>query len=458
MLKVNDDVNHLSIFFSFFFVELSLFFSGGVLVLLVLGDEVVHVTLSLSELHLIHALTSVPVEESLSSEHSGELLADPLEELLDGSAVSDEGGRHLETSGRNVTDGGLDIVGDPFDEVAAVLVLYVQHLLINLLHGHTSSEHSSHGQVSAVSGVAGSHHVLGIEHLGGELGDGQSSVLLRTSAGQRSKSGDEEVETGEGNHIDCEFPEISVQLAREPQAGGDTRHGGGDEMVKISISGGGQFQGSETDIVESLVVNGEGLIGVLYQLVDREGGVVRLDNCVGDLGGRYYGESSHDPVGVFLTDLGDKEGSHSGSSSTTKRVGQLESLKTVAAFSFLSDYVKDRVDELSSLGVVSLGPVVSSSRLSENEVVGSVDLSERSRSDRVHGAGFQINKDGTGDIFSSGGLVVVDIDPLELEVRVSVVGSSWVNAMLVRDDLPEFGSDLVAALASLQVNNFSHVE
>jgi len=219
-------MRNLSILFSLLLIEFTFFFGGGVLVLLVFRDKVVHVALSLSELHLIHTLASVPVKESLSSEHSGELFADPLEELLDGSAVSDEGGGHLETSGRNVTDGGLDVVGDPFDEVAAVLVLYVQHLLINLLHGHAATEHGGNGQVSAVSGIASSHHVLSIEHLGGELGDGESSVLLGSSAGERSESGDEEVETGEGNHVDSEFPEISVQLAREPEAGGNSRHGG----------------------------------------------------------------------------------------------------------------------------------------------------------------------------------------------------------------------------------------
>ena len=116
-------------------------------------------------------------------------------------------------------------------------------------------------------------------------------------------------------------------------------------------------------------------------------------------------------------------------------MGQLESLKTVTALSFLPDNVKNGVYELSSLGVVSLGPVVSSSRLSENKVIGSVDLAERSRSDRVHGAGFQIYQDSAGDIFSSGSLVVVDIDPLQLEIRVSVVGSGRVNSMLIRDDL-----------------------
>ena len=39
----------------------------------------------------------------------------------------------------NVADGGLDVVGDPFDEVAAVLVLDVQHLLVNLQN--TQNDH-----------------------------------------------------------------------------------------------------------------------------------------------------------------------------------------------------------------------------------------------------------------------------------------------------------------------------
>ena len=46
-------------------VELLVVVDGGLLVLLVLGDQVVHVGLRLSELHLVHALAGVPVEESL---------------------------------------------------------------------------------------------------------------------------------------------------------------------------------------------------------------------------------------------------------------------------------------------------------------------------------------------------------------------------------------------------------
>merc|ERR1711963_1279189 len=131
--------------FFLFLVELALVLSGGVLVLLVLRDEIVHVALGLSELHLVHALAGVPVQESLSPEHSGKLLADSLEELLDGGGVTNEGGGHLEASWWDVANGGLHVVRDPFDEVAAVLVLDVQHLLVDLLHGHASSEHGGNG-------------------------------------------------------------------------------------------------------------------------------------------------------------------------------------------------------------------------------------------------------------------------------------------------------------------------
>ena len=35
------------------------------------------------------------------------------------------------------------------------------------------------------------------------------------------------------------------------------------------------------------------------------------------------------------------------------------------------------------------------------------------------------------------GLIVVDVDPLELQVRVPVVGAGGVDTVLVRDHLPE---------------------
>ena len=59
-----------------------------VLILLVLGDEVIHIGLSLSKLHLIHALLCVPVEPGLAPVHRGELFTNTLEDLLDGRGVA----------------------------------------------------------------------------------------------------------------------------------------------------------------------------------------------------------------------------------------------------------------------------------------------------------------------------------------------------------------------------------
>ena len=75
--------------------SLALLIGRRVLVLLVLRDQVVHVGLGLRELHLVHALARVPVQEGLASEHGRELLADALEELLDGGGVADECAGHL---------------------------------------------------------------------------------------------------------------------------------------------------------------------------------------------------------------------------------------------------------------------------------------------------------------------------------------------------------------------------
>src|SRR5699024_10100690 len=111
--------------------------------------EVVHVGLSLSELHLVHALASVPMQESLATEHGSELLTNTLEELLDRGRVADEGGRRLEATGRDGAEGGLDVVGAPLDEVGRVLVLHVTHLVLDLLHGDLATAAS--GSVKASS-------------------------------------------------------------------------------------------------------------------------------------------------------------------------------------------------------------------------------------------------------------------------------------------------------------------
>jgi len=93
------------------FFKVTVLISGGFLVLLVLRHQVIHVGLSLCELHLIHTLTGVPMEESLAPEHSCELLRDALEQLLDGCAVTNEGGRLLRPRGGMSQTAVLTLLG-----------------------------------------------------------------------------------------------------------------------------------------------------------------------------------------------------------------------------------------------------------------------------------------------------------------------------------------------------------
>jgi hypothetical protein len=282
-----------------------------------------------------------------------------------------------------------------------------------------------------VSWIGGAHHVLSIEHLLGELWDGEGTILLGSTGCKWGETNHEEVETWEWHEVDCELSQVRVELTWESEAAGDTGKGGRHEMVKITVGWGGELEGSEADIVKSFVIDAHDIVGVLNELMDGEGGVVWLDDGIRHLGGWHDGVGDHLSVWVLFSDLGDEECSHTRSSTSTERVGNLESLEAIATFSFLSDNIEDRVDKLSSLSVVTLGPVVTGSGLSEDEVVWSEELSEWSGSDGVHGAGFEIHKDGSWDVTATSGLVVVNVDSLELKVGVTVVGTSWVNSVLI---------------------------
>ena len=39
-----------------------------------------------------------------------------------------------------------------------------------------------------------------------------------------------------------------------------------------------------------------------------------------------------------------------------------------------------------------------------------------------------------------------------------MIGSSGVDSMLIRDNFPELGTDLIPTLSSLNVNDFSHFD
>merc|ERR1719401_58060 len=304
--------------------------------------------------------------------------------------------------------------------------------------------------------IGSTHHVLRIEHLLCQLGDRQGAVLLRAAGGQRCKSCHKKVKTREGNQIDGDLTQIAIELTWKAQAGGYSAHCCAHEMVQIAIGGGCQLQGAKANIVQCLVVQQEALICILDELMERQHCIVWLDDRVTHLWRRDHRERLHDTVRILLSDLRDQECAHARACATTQRMAHLEPLEAIATLRLLAYHIEHTVNQLSSLGVVSFRPIVAGTSLSEDKIVGPEELAKRASAHAVHCSGFQIHQNCSGNIPTTSRLIVVDVNTLQLQVGVTVICSSWVNAVLIGDDLPELRPDLVAALSALHMHELAH--
>jgi hypothetical protein len=278
--------------------------------------------------------------------------------------------------------------------------------------------------------ISSTHHILSIKGLSSELGNSQDTVILGRSRSKRSKSDKEEVKTWERNHVHCKLTKITIQLSRETKGTGSSGNCVRDKVIKVIVRGIWKLQSTEADIVKSLVIKCETLISILNKLMNGKSCVIRFNDGIGNFGGRNDRVSTHDTIGIFLTDLGYKKSSHTSSSSSSHGVSDLESLKHITSFRLLTDDIHNLVDELSSFGVMSLGPVISCSTLSVYEVIGSEKLSEVTTADSIHGTGFEISKDRTWNVTSCLSLVEVYVNTFELKMVVTYVCSLGIDSVL----------------------------
>ena len=61
-----------------------------------------------------------------------------------------------------------------------------------------------------------------------------------------------------------------------------------DKVIEITISWSCEFQCTETNIIERLVIDAKSLIGIFDELMNAQSRVIWLDNCVRDFRRRYY--------------------------------------------------------------------------------------------------------------------------------------------------------------------------
>jgi hypothetical protein len=132
--------------------------------------------------------------------------------------------------------------------------------------------------------IGSTHHVLGIKALLSQLRNGESTVLLASTARQWSVSHHEEVKTRERNHVHGKLAEIAVELTRESKTASGTTDGSCNQVIQVTIGWSGELEGTEANVVQCLIVKSETLISILHKLMHRKCSVVRLDHCIRNLG------------------------------------------------------------------------------------------------------------------------------------------------------------------------------
>lgn len=131
-----------------------------------------------------------------------------------------------------------------------------------------------------------------------------------------------------------------------------------------------------------------------------ENGIVRLDDGGTVLGSGIDTELELGFLAVVNRQTLHQQGTEAGTSTTTERVENKETLEAGTVVGDAADLVQDTVDHFLADGVVTTGVVVRSVLLASDHLFGVEKASVGASADLVDHIGLQITVDSTGDIFS----------------------------------------------------------
>jgi len=246
------------------------------------------------------------------------------------------------------------------------------------------------------------------------------------------------MDSGVWHQVGLELGDIDVKGTIESEGGSQGRDDLSDESVQVGVGGSLDIEVSSADIVDGLVVDHDGDIGVLKEGVGGEHGVVWLNNGGRDLRGWEDGETELGFLTIIDGESLEEERSESGSGTSTDGVEDEETLETSALIGELSDSVEAEIDDLTSDGVVTSGEVVGGILLSGDELLGVEELSVGSGSDLIDNGGLEIEEDGTGDVLASTSLGEEGVESIITTTDGLVRGHLTVrlNSVLEAEELP----------------------
>merc|ERR1719445_1031098 len=214
------------------------------------------------------------------------------------------------------------------------------------------------GHVLAMPGVALHHLVGGLEAGVGDLPDSELLVVSLLSGDDGSVGDQREVDPGVGHQVGLELSQINIESSVKPQGGRDGGHDLTDQSVEAGIGRPVNVQVPPTDVVDCLVVNHEGAVGMLQSGMSSQDSIVRLNNSGGHLRSGVDGELKLGLLAVVDGKTLHQKGGESGSSASSKGMEKKKSLKTSTLVRQLPDSVQNQIHDLLANGVVTPGVVI----------------------------------------------------------------------------------------------------
>merc|ERR1719464_1171715 len=227
--------------------------------------------------------------------------------------------------------------------------------------------------------------------------------------------------------------------------------------VEVGVGWPVNVQVPPADVVDGLVVDHEGTVGMLQRGVSSQDSIVRFDHSGGHLRCRVDGELKLGLLSVINGKTLHQKGGKSRASTSSKRMEKQKSLKTSTLVGQFPDSVQNQIHDLLANGVVSPGVVVGSVLLAVDQLLGVVELTVGSNSGLVNDSGLQVNKDSSWNMIAATSFREEGLEGVVSESLVRGHAAIRLDTVLQAVELPTGVSNLASSLSDMNRDTFSHL-
>jgi hypothetical protein len=267
------------------------------------------------------------------------------------------------------------------------------------------------------------------------------------------------VDTRVRHQVGLELSHIDVQRTIETERGGQGGDDLGNQTVQVGVGRTLNIQVATADIVESLVIDLVGDIGVLQERVDAQDGVVRLHNGGGDLRAAPHGERDLGLLTVIDGKTLHHQATKTGTGTTTDGVVDEESLETSAVIRELTDTIQAQVDDFLTNGVVATSEVVGGIFLTGDKLLGVEELTVGTGTNLIDDGRLQIHEDATRDVLPGTSLGEEGVESIITTTNGLVRRHLTIrlNTVFQAEQLPARITDLDTGLTDVDADSLSHL-